>query len=738
MVDEKRCFGCIGFDSVRSKHAYTDSEQQLLMVFARMLVNVRIRHEMEENLLRRDSLLEAAARIGQLLLTASDPETMLDKVMQLMGEASGQDRAYYFCLHSDSSKEKIIVSLRSEWVRAGIEPQINKPYMHEIELNTMVPRIADCMLRGQSYCALVDDIQDDSKEFLKQQNIVSFMLMPMLIDGCFHGFIGLDSCQRQYQWTPGEYSAMAIIASALGTSLTRFQAEQALRESQERYRAISERSHSAICIINDQGKITWCNDQMVKMGGYPRETIFAAESFISFLAPESIDFTVGNFSRAISGQPYEHQYRFFFIRSDGSKRACDKHMMDYLDTHGRRNVIINMTDVTDRLNSDMEKARLEAQLQQAQKMESVGRLAGGVAHDFNNMLGAILGNVNLLLESLPAKSVHRENLEEIEKCAQRSTNLTRQLLAFARKQTVEPKVLDLNETVSGMLKLLRRLIGEDITLNWCPAEKTGMVKIDPSQVDQILANLCVNSRDSIKSVGKITIETANCVFDDAFCASHIGFVPGEYVMLAVSDNGCGMDKQTMASIFEPFFTTKETGKGTGLGLATVYGAVRQNGAFINVYSEPASERLLKYICQGIKAKPGQYILSRKKCRQFGHRNDSSGRRRTGYPAHDQNGSGKAGLYGSGRRNSGRGPKTGHQSQPRIDMLMTDVVMPEMNGRELARKIEKMIPGIKCLFMSGYTADVIAQHGVLEPGVNFIQKPFSLRDLAEKIRSVLES
>ena len=234
-----------------------------------------------------------------------------------------------------------------------------------------------------------------------------------------------------------------------------------------------------------------------------------------------------------------------------------------------------------------ERKQLETQLIQAQKMESVGRLAGGVAHDFNNMLSVIIGNTEMAMEgSQDPLTPFTSTLQDILNAGTRSADLTRQLLAFARKQTVSPKVLDLNDTVSGMLKMLRRLIGEDIDLGWHPGHNLWKVKIDPSQVDQILANLTVNARDAIEKTGRITIETSNTICDEAYCADRPECIPGDYVVLAVSDNGCGMDKETLANIFEPFFTTKKEGQGTGLGLATVYGIVKQNNGFINVYSEP--------------------------------------------------------------------------------------------------------------------------------------------------------
>jgi two-component system, cell cycle sensor histidine kinase and response regulator CckA len=273
---------------------------------------------------------------------------------------------------------------------------------------------------------------------------------------------------------------------------------------------------------------------------------------------------------------------------DGKRKTILNYTAPVLDDNGQVDgaIVVNL-DISDR-------AALEDQLLQAQKMESIGRLAGGVAHDFNNMLGVILGYSEMLLEQVPAGQPMYKAVHGIQQAAQRSAALTRQLLAFARKQTVAPKVLDLNETVAGMLTMLRRLIGEDIDLAWLPGDDLGPIMMDPSQIDQILANLCVNARDAIGgNTGKVTIETANAVFDQAYCAVHAGYVPGNYVLVAVSDDGCGMDPETYSHLFEPFFTTKEMGKGTGLGLAMVYGIIRQNNGFINVYSEPGQGTTFK-------------------------------------------------------------------------------------------------------------------------------------------------
>jgi len=390
-----------------------------------------------------------------------------------------------------------------------------------------------------------------------------------------------------------------------------------------------------------------------------------------------------------------------------------------------------------RKKAESEKIKLENQLQHAQKMESVGRLAGGVAHDFNNMLSVIIGHANLALMDLVEDHPVQINMEEIRKAAERSADLTRQLLAFARKQTVAPKVVTLNEAVAGLLVMLKRLIGEHIILKWQPETDLWPIKVDPCQIDQILANLCVNARDAIDDVGKITIETKNITIGEDYCAHHVAVVPGEYVCLVVSDDGHGMDKETLCHIFEPFFTTKGVGEGTGLGLSTVYGATRQNNGFINVYSEPGlgttftlylprydgqvqtqGEAVVKSVTGGqetillVEDEPSILNMATEILT------------RLGYIVLAADTPGEAMLLAE---------KHGGE----ISLLLTDVIMPEMNGRELANKLLTLYPHLRRLFMSGYTSDIIAHHGVLDEGVHFIQKPFTLLALAAKVREVLD-
>jgi two-component system cell cycle sensor histidine kinase/response regulator CckA len=402
-------------------------------------------------------------------------------------------------------------------------------------------------------------------------------------------------------------------------------------------------------------------------------------------------------------------------------------------------IIIYTEVITEHKRAEEEKSRLEGQLLQAQKMETVGQLAGGVAHDFNNMLQVIISYVEMSLGKVEAGQPVHKYLLEIRRAAQRSAEITGQLLAFARKQTVSPKVLDLNDAVAGTQKMIQRLIGEDIDLARMPGHDLWKVKIDPAQLDQILANLAVNARDAIGGVGKLTIETENVTFDEAYCATHAGYAPGEYLLLAVSDDGCGMNKQTMSHLFEPFFTTKGPGKGTGLGLATIYGIVKQNNGFINVYSEPGHGTTFKvYLPRaGGAAEIGQ-VEAEVAAPRGGTETVLVAEDETAILELARESLEQLGYTVLTARTPEDAIRSNKEHPGPIHLLITDVVMPQMNGRQLAERLVAARAGLKCLYMSGYTANVIAHRGVLEEGVSFIAKPFSLTTLAAKVREVLDS
>jgi C4-dicarboxylate-specific signal transduction histidine kinase len=441
---------------------------------------------------------------------------------------------------------------------------------------------------------------------------------------------------------------------------------------------------------------------------------------------------------AQSRTPCDIAYRL--VLPDGLTRHVRERCETDCDEDGRPvRSAGTVQDITDLKQAEAEREQLQEQLLQARKMESIGRLAGGVAHDFNNMLQAVIGNASLALAEAPPGSALREHIEEIGKSAGRSADVARQLLAFASRQTVSPRVLDLNDTVEGMLKMLRRLIGEEIELQWMPGPDLWPIRMDPSQIDQILANLAVNARDAIGGVGQVAIETRNYACDE-FCARDFpGCAGGEYVQLVVRDTGRGMDDETRAHIFEPFFTTKPRGKGTGLGLATVFGIVRQNRGFIEVDSKPGEGATFRILLPRTELPPGgidapaaapQTVRSGGECILIVEDEASilklsrAALARLGYTV--LTAATPAEAIARAAEHSGG-----------IDLLITDVVLPEMNGPELVRRLTAVRPGMKYLFMSGYTADVIAERGVLDEGTPFIQKPFSLDALTAKVREVLE-
>jgi PAS domain S-box-containing protein len=504
--------------------------------------------------------------------------------------------------------------------------------------------------------------------------------------------------------------------------------QKLLRDNKKRYRAIVDSYDGQIYICSQDYQIEYLNEKVIERIGHNAvgEPCFKALHDLDAICSWCVN------DRVFKGETVRWE-----VQSPKDNRWYYVVNTPIYNENGTISKQAMIQDITDRKQGEQDRLKLKSELHQAQKMESIGSLAGGVAHDFNNKLAVILGYTSLA-SAEPDPATLQNYLELIRKAGEQSADLTRQLLAFARKQTIAPKVLDLNETVSGMLKMLSRLIGENVTLTWQPAADLWLLNFDPSQIDQILANLCVNARDSIVNTGIITIETKNITIDDDYCSYHVDALPGEYVRLVVSDTGCGMDNETQTRIFEPFFTTKEVGKGTGLGLSTIFGIVKQNNGFINVNSEPGSGStftiyLPRHSGKDNQApKEGMAMLAPRGLEIILLVEDDVAildmaamiLSKQGYTV----------LKASSATEATRLAK---ENVGEIKLLITDVIMPEMNGRELTIKLQSLNPQLKCLYISGYTSDVIAQHGVLDEGVNFIQKPFSLHVLAAKVREVLD-
>ncbi len=519
---------------------------------------------------------------------------------------------------------------------------------------------------------------------------------------------------------------LTLLMEGLWRLIERKIAEESIRKLSK---AI-EQSPISIIITDTTGKIEFANKKFFEITGYQK------------------DETIGQNSRFLrSGQtPPEVYKRLWKTITSGEvwrgefhnrKRNGDLFWESAAIT-AVKNVEGIITHYVAAKEDITEKKMLEEQIQQAQKMEAIGQLAGGVAHDFNNMLGVILGCAEMAIDMSGNNELLRSALESIMTAAQRSVEITRKLLAFARKQTIQPKILDLNETIEGMLKLLRRLIGEDIELIWNPEGKLPPVKMDSSQIDQILANLCVNAKDAIGGKGKITIETRNVFLNDRFCSTYKDVLPGEYVLLSVNDNGCGMDKKTLEKIFDPFFTTKDIGKGTGLGLSTVYGIVKQNGGFITVSSKPGdgSTFYIYFHCHNEIVETGVTEIAETplpvgKETILLVEDDDVFLEMVRVILED---CGYVILAFSDPAEALR-MISEHND---INLLITDVIMPEINGRDLFKKLTHYCPQLKCLFMSGYTGDIIANQGILDEDIYFIQKPFLKRELINMIRVILDN
>ncbi|HQP34168.1 MAG TPA: PAS domain S-box protein, partial [Polyangiaceae bacterium] len=521
--------------------------------------------------------------------------------------------------------------------------------------------------------------------------------------------------------------------------------EAALRESNERY----EQAVSSIPTIVWSTELddalhasnTFISVVADRVLGLPEGTIGSDWArFLSYVHPEDASRLADTIGRALASPGSEQQAEYRLVRPDGAECWIRSVGRASVGLDGVKTLSGSSENVTTQKLAQRKQERLEAQLQQAQKMEAVGNLAGGVAHDFNNLLTAIMGNVSLVLMSTSNDDPRRELLLDASEAASRAAGVTRQLLAFSRRQIIEPRVVQISELVDNTKRMLARLIGEDVQLRTLLSYDIDPVKVDPGQVEQILVNLAVNSRHAMPQGGQLTIETSQVVLGDLYCQQHPETKPGEYVLLAVSDSGCGMTAEVRRRVFEPFFTTKAKGQGTGLGLSMVYGAVKQHNGSIEIYSEPGRGTVVKVYLPCVRGEPDAFRTSSSSAdvpvggaetvllveddeavRGFGCRVLT----RLGYSVLAE-GSATAALRAV---EAHAGP---------IDLLLTDVVLPDMNGRVLAERLLALRPSVRVLFTSGYTENVIVHHGVLDAGIRFLGKPYTVRDLAARIRKVLDA
>jgi PAS domain S-box-containing protein len=540
------------------------------------------------------------------------------------------------------------------------------------------------------------------------------------------GVLTVRDYERDNAYTQRDIEFLMSVGGQIALAIERKRAEEALRANEARLRVLIEQLPAVLWTADKDLRFTSVLGAGLARLGLKQNQLVGMTLSEYFETSDRTFVPIAAHHRAVAGEPVT-----FHLEWKGGSYAC--HVEPLRDSAGEMQGAICMAlDVTDR-------KQLEEQFRQAQKMEAVGRLAGGIAHDFNNLLMVIQGYADLLVDRLPAGDSLRRNAEQIQTAAQRASSLTRQLLAFSRKQIMEPKVLNIQAVVAEMEKMLRRLIGEDVDLEISYAPDLGLVKADRSQIEQVIMNLAVNARDAMPNGGRLTIETSNVEFDTSRSHLPVVLAPGKYVMLAVTDNGSGMDAETQAHIFEPFFTTKEQGKGTGLGLATVYGVVKQSGGYVWVYSEPGQGTTFKIYLPRIE----EEVTLESRDSRVG---SSSVPRGSEVVLLVEDEKGVRELAREYLEISGYTvieAENGHTALElaamhvgRIHLLMTDIVMPGISGRELADRVASIRPGIKVLYMSGYTEQAVLHQGILQTDAVLLQKPFSLAKLATKLHEIL--
>jgi PAS domain S-box-containing protein len=699
---------------------------------------------------RAECIQEAVYRISHQAHTADNLQELLRAIHEIVGELMPAKNFYVSLYDPERDLLEFPYFVDEYDLTSDLQPRKLRKGLTEYVLRTGRPLLATP--------EVYDELVAAGEAELIGAPSIDWLGVPLTVKDRTIGVVVTQTYSQGVRYGQSELDILTFVSSQTAMAIERKRVEDAwreqselLRRTEERYRAFIAQSSEGVSRLeidppvpvtlpeDEQidrlyagARIAECNDAMARMYGCQeaRDLVGTALAELHNVADPANREQVRAFIRAgyrlSDSESREHT-------KDGRPRVFLNNVVGFVEDGQLVRVWGTQRDVS-------EQRTLEEQFRQAQKMEAVGQLAGGIAHDFNNLLTAILGNTQLLLRDLPPGDAMRGDVEEIRKASERAASLTRQLLAYSRRQMLQPEVLDLNVVVAEMDKMLRRLIGEHITLVTVLSPDLGAVRADPNQIEQVLVNLVVNARDAMANVGggKLTIETANVDLDDAFAQRHLGSVPGPYSMIAVSDTGCGMDATVRAHLFEPFFTTKEVGKGTGLGLATAYGIVKQSDGYIAVHSEPGRGSTFKIYLPRIATPTGPAAAPAK---------GGPGRgTETILVVEDE----PAVLALSRRALEAQGYVVLAASEPAaalrlvelhggtIHLLLTDVVMPGLSGRVLADRLTARRPGLRVLYMSGYPGDAVVQHGELPSGSAFLQKPFSPDALARKVRDVLDA
>ncbi|NOY77153.1 MAG: PAS domain S-box protein [Calditrichaeota bacterium] len=682
--------------------------------------------EFELRINRLNSILETVNRINRLIAKEKDISALLRNICEILTRTRGYFSTW-IALIDETGKF-------TGFAESGIGDSFQK--LTEQLKNGHIP---PCIQRAQqaSEGILIEDVESFCRDCPLSDSYLSHSVWvaPLLYEGQLFGFLAL-AIQKNVDHPREEKVLWEEIVSDISYGLhereledKRRLMEQALQKSEERFRSIVETSQEGIFIVDSDYRIIYCNQEMAHILERPEAQILNHD-FREFLDAESIPIVEDRYRRRQKGEKIPARYQFKIIRKSGEVRWVEISAAVINSGTPHVQTIATLLDVTDQI-------KLQQQFLQAQKMEAVGRLAGGVAHDFNNILTAINGYAQLLLSEMEPENPLREDVEEIYKSGNRAAALTHQLLAFSRRQVLEPQILSLNDVIQGSKRMIQRMIGEDVELVFHPDENLGTVYVDPGQVDQILLNLAVNARDAMPDGGRLIVETSNISLAEAYTERHVSVKPGDYILLAITDTGQGMSKEIMEHIFEPFFTTKEKDRGTGLGLSTVYGIVKQSGGHIWVYSEPGKGTTFKIYFPRVDAP-----------RNAGKNESVSDQALRGTETilvvEDEKNVlevasrslSKLGYTVLTAPNGKDALKIARSYPRKIDLILTDVVMPNMPGDQLIREIQKFRSDFRVLFMSGYPDRAITKNGFLKNGLFFIQKPFTPQRIARKVREIL--
>ncbi|HTK95108.1 MAG TPA: GAF domain-containing protein [Terriglobales bacterium] len=714
-------FGILVLQSYDLAHRYGEPEKEILTFVSHEIASAIDYRRKRDALEESEKKFRALYRITETASTAQDLDQMYASLHKIIGELMYAAN-FYIALHDP------------------VTDMITFPYWMDANEPAPAPRrpsrgLTEYVLRsGQPFLSRMENLEElVTQGEVKRIGSPSFdwMGVPLKKDDETFGVLAVQTYDEKIRYGEKDKELLTFVSQHVANALQRRRDQEAVKRSEERYRSLVESAVYGIYRSAMDDRFLDVNPALVEMLGYdsPEEVLALDVARDVYLDPNERGDLVQKYHYTRHVDSVEVKWK----RKDGTPMTVRLSGRAVVSVAGEpEGFEMIAEDVTER-------RAFEEQMRQSQKMEAVGRLAGGVAHDFNNLLTVIKGYTELVLDSYSEGDPRRGEIEEIRKAADRAGALTRQLLAFSRQQVLAPKTLNLNQVVQSMDGLMHRLLGENIELSTLLGPDVGRVRADPGQLEQVLMNLAINARDAMPRGGKLTIGTANAEIDELYAREHPTIAPGSYVLLAVSDTGQGMDTETQAHIFEPFFTTKEQGKGTGLGLSTVYGIVKQSGGDIWVYSEVGVGSTFKVYLPRVDA-PAELVApsSGSPRRAVGSETillveDEDGVRalvrkfleRSGYQVIEASSGDQAlGLA--------------HKHGDKIDLLLTDVVLPRMSGSELARRLVDMYPQTRVLYMSGYTDDAIVHHGVLSAGAAFVQKPFTAEALGRKIREILES